>query len=324
MERKIITLLISLFCVFSTMAQFMMPSTSNALNQGSDITVEQQFIDSIFPAYKLGQVPEGSVFLFKESMLQDGAQDFPRWLIEPLMRNKSVNSKDWFNGKEMTLTKISYKKPKGGSTKRIVWDMTCDGQTFDFVAGDSFDEVNSRYTVLGYGLGMVNKQDILDFKSVLSGKKVYTNRPALKWSYVDRRGTVPQYEPITLENCYVGRGNCPVRVTAITKDGERIFVNCYLRLFDESPEIYKMNSLAAFILLNNPRDNYPNIDDETWSLIQNRKIRIGMSQDELYLSWGEPSEIRTMSATGITPSKRLIYHDSVVILENGTISAIID
>ncbi len=286
--------------------------------QDKTIKKEQAWIDSIFPPKTFGEIPVGSVLLLKESMIKDGISDIPLWMNTAKITEGLDD--EWFINQEFTLNKISIKKPKGSSFKRVIWELKAsDGHTFEFSPGDSYEEVNNTYSVLGYNLDMVLKGDIDLFKQLVSGKSVFTSRQ-VGWTYTDKRGAVPQYYPIKLENCYVGRGNQPLRITAISEDGERIVVNANLTKYDIAPDMYELYSLANFILLDNPRGAYPNISDETWSMIQNRKIRLGMTLEECVLSWGEPT--RKLRNSGLDNTITFVYGTTLVQFDNGVISVI--
>lgn len=304
-----------------TFAQYMLKDSYKA--EETPDSPELKWLESIYPPTKIGEVNIGETFLFKESMLNEGESDVPQWLIGFTYYVKDVNDAKWFNGKELTLTKISNKKPKGSSLKCIVWELsTSDGHKFEFETGSSQEELNERYSVLARKFDMVSKSDILYFNNNLSGLKVFTNRMPM-WTFVNKIGTVPQYIPVILDSCYVGRGNNQYRVTAITENGERIVASCDLRLFDEDPALYKLRSFANFILLNNPRENYPAISDEHWNLIQNGKIRAGMTRSECELSWGTPDKVR-QTIDNEFPTI-LVYGKHRVILDsNETISKIYD
>ncbi len=310
MIRIVFLIILCLCCANITNAQYMLKTKKE-----KEVIVksqEQVLLDSLFPPMKIGEVPVGTIFLFKESSIDEGEIEMPSWLDIAKFKHKKTFDKEWFNGKEITLTKIYLKKTRYDNNKKVYWDMSCGGETFMFDIGYSFKDLDTYHAVRS--IGMTLKQDIETFHKELSGKKVYTNGRYGAWSYIDKLGQVPKFIPITLDSCYVGCGNEATRITAYTEDGERIVLDCNLRLFDESESLFKSYSFANFILLEDPRPKYPHISDYTWGLIQERKTEKGMTAEECILSQGEPTSIGT--------GGKYYYSNSIIIINNGKVSHI--
>jgi len=74
--------------------------------------------------------------------------------------------------------------------------------------------------------------------------------------------------------------------------------------------------------LEDPKQLHPDWSEEIWQLVQQRKIRIGMTCDMLLLSWGKPTEInRSVGSWGT--HEQFVYrdYDSYVYVENGKITS---
>ena len=309
MIRIVSLFVLCLCCANITNAQYMLKTKKE--KEEVVKSQEQVLLDSLFPPMKIGEVPVGTTFLFKESSIDEGEIKMPSWLFDAELKQKKHFDKEWFNGKEVTLTKIYLKKTRYDNDKVVYWDMSCGGETFMFNIGRSFKDLD---TYEATKIDMILKQDIETFHKELSGKKVYTNGPYGEWSYIGKLGYVPKFIPITLDSCYVGCGNEATRITAYTEDGERIVLDCSLRLFDEYESLFKSYSFANFILLEDPRPKYPHISDYTWGLIQERKTERGMTAEECILSQGEP--------TSIGAGGRYYYSNSIIIINNGKVSHI--
>ncbi len=58
-------------------------------------------------------------------------------------------------------------------------------------------------------------------------------------------------------------------------------------------DIHDSRNFAAIFFLSDPKDKYPQISDENWSLIQRGKLGRGMTKEECKLSIGNPDEVRS-------------------------------
>lgn len=85
------------------------------------------------------------------------------------------------------------------------------------------------------------------------------------------------------------------------------------KLREENEENQRKKSISEFLIKNPKFKSFE-------SACIDRKIKIGMPRELLYLSWGSPSQINSTVVRGMT-SEQLIYGTQYVYLRNGIISA---
>ena len=72
--------------------------------------------------------------------------------------------------------------------------------------------------------------------------------------------------------------------------------------------------------LEDPRETHPYWLESDWSVIKERKIKIGMTKEMLLMSLGDPEDInRTVTKDSV--SEQFVYGDQYVYLENGVVTA---
>jgi hypothetical protein len=76
----------------------------------------------------------------------------------------------------------------------------------------------------------------------------------------------------------------------------------------------------AVFSFTNPRKKYPNVDENTWSLIEQSKVIIGMNRDECRLALGAPRQIDNIPTSSVI-LERWSYDDGVfLIFEDGILT----
>ncbi len=151
--------------------------------------------------------------------------------------------------------------------------------------------------------------DIDSFKKVYIGKELYS-----KFFIKDIK-----FQKIKIIQVGAGDEIAPIRVVFETKDGEKEqkdFCTCGTNVSSGYTDLFYFSNFFQF---DNPKDNFKG-SDEIWNLICQGKIRIGISEEELKLSWGEPKKINKTVVSGIE-SKQYVYKDQYVYIENGIITS---
>ena len=66
----------------------------------------------------------------------------------------------------------------------------------------------------------------------------------------------------------------------------------YLQM-NYTSDLHDSRNFAAIFFLSDPKEKFPNVSDEHWSLIQNGKVAEGRTKEECKLSIGNPDEVRS-------------------------------
>ena len=88
----------------------------------------------------------------------------------------------------------------------------------------------------------------------------------------------------------------------------------------------RMKELFAFdrqFLSEDPRLQFAWPED-VWDSIENQRLRVGMTEQQVRMSWEEPEHInRTITASGVV-SEQWVYGSQYVYFEDGKVTAIQD
>jgi hypothetical protein len=69
-----------------------------------------------------------------------------------------------------------------------------------------------------------------------------------------------------------------------------------------------------------PRKEHPDWSDEVWNLLKKREIRLGMTTEQVKLSWGQPSDVnRSVGSWGV--HEQWIYSSHYLYFENNILSS---
>lgn len=140
-----------------------------------------------------------------------------------------------------------------------------------------------------------------------------------RYGYNQVKGT--KFSKVKIVNVGVGVSTNPVKLIFETEDGNQYYRNVSFS-GTNSKEVY-MKNFSDIFSFSNPRLKYPNINDEIWQLIQQEKVKIGMSKDECELSWGKPNDINeTIFENSI--SEQWVYEKNYLYFENGVLKTIQD
>ncbi|MDE6369123.1 MAG: hypothetical protein K2K94_07785, partial [Muribaculaceae bacterium] len=234
---------------------------------------------------------------------------------------KPLSPGAWTEGKRFYVTddKISIIYQPGDKI-----DDTLNGHDLVF---QRFEEVPS---VTGGGATVLifvanGKSDLLHYRVNVPFAEL-RNRERLEVPFTVERSIVEKVDSAMRDNTYyistpkwfnaendkafVGRRHIPVTVTHV-EPGTYIYpLRVYFRL-DGSSEEYWIPMTAGddraatrnfYTVFNfdNPRKRYPQITDETWALITNSRVAIGMTRDECRLALGAPNSYRTIPVYNAT------------------------
>jgi hypothetical protein len=105
-------------------------------------------------------------------------------------------------------------------------------------------------------------------------------------------------------------------ITALDLNADSLYT-VFMTIGSERSSTRNFDVIFSF---SDPRKNYPNIDEKTWSLIEQSKIITGMNRDECRLALGAPRQIENIPTSSVI-LERWSYDDGVfLIFEDGILT----
>lgn len=126
-----------------------------------------------------------------------------------------------------------------------------------------------------------------------------------------------KFQPVKFTKVGAGHERAPIRVVFENAQGEQDYKDICTCGTNVPSSFMRLNYFENFFSGNDPKNEYKG-DEETWDLITQGKIKIGMSEDNLKLSWGLPKKINETVVAGEV-SKQFIYTDQYVYVANGKV-----
>lgn len=158
-------------------------------------------------------------------------------------------------------------------------------------------------------ISMVERAD-----SLLRGRELWT-RTSLWYTEEGNRRDGFRYVPVRISDVAVGSSLFPLRVRFLDGEGRPAWI--YMNFGHGGKD---SRSLANLFSLTDIKKRYPQIDNEVWRLIQQGKLRAGMTKEECRLSVGNPTDVnsghdwsRTLDLWQYADGKYLRFADGLLI-----------
>lgn len=117
---------------------------------------------------------------------------------------------------------------------------------------------------------------------------------------------VRRYSPVEVTDIVVGtENNAPVRFILKTKDGKQGYVDVAMSGTNAEPLELAYQKFEDEFLMEDPRVKYT-WGEEVWSLIEQRKVRVGLTATQVRMSLGAPQKINT-TETGTELTEQWVY-----------------
>lgn len=97
-----------------------------------------------------------------------------------------------------------------------------------------------------------------------------------------------KFARVTVTEVIPALGDFPMMIRIADADGDV----GYLQM-NYTSDLHDSRNFAAIFFLSDPKEKFPNVSDEHWSLIQSGKVAEGMTKEECKLSIGNPDEVRS-------------------------------
>ncbi|NJM55681.1 MAG: hypothetical protein HC841_07050 [Verrucomicrobiae bacterium] len=177
--------------------------------------------------------------------------------------------------------------------------------------------VASSYAALNPLRGLVPKSEVESARTELKGRALWlrTNR-LLTYDAVAEQiesHRVKRLQSVSVERVVLGSSANPIRLILRTENGEQFFqeYTCLKVLFRE----IGASSFESLFYKEDPRTKF-GWPDDIIRLIEDSKIRIGMTQTQVIAAWDEPEKKNTVSIRGVR-LEQWIFGDQFVYFENG-------
>ena len=280
------------------------------------LTAEEKFVSDNFPFIHISDWQPGMEFMVEPDYLEvNNRLDLkPRktssYSDQPLQKDY-----EW-----KTFELISIKN----SSNKSYFTFQCGEEKFIHEAPANLDDLRG-FSTYSYIKEFVYLKDIDKAKELLLGKQLYLLTE--RWRKENGESGVFDYfqkfVPVTIVKIGLGQNEGPVKMIFKTEDEKEYFLN--VRFSGTNTFIYEkvfgIDFTDAFTF-ENPRDSYPEISDEMWNMIQNCKVKIGMTETEAELAWGKPKEINVGIYGSSSQDQWLYGTNSYLYFENGKLSAI--
>ena len=155
-----------------------------------------------------------------------------------------------------------------------------NGHTLVYHTGKALDALGAHYSIpLLVDLDMVG-----DVARQIVGHTVYVKTPIWYSLTDDQMMQGRQFLPVVIKRVEPGNKVMPLKVTFDTADGRD---SAFVWMTQPGASMHGRDFDSMFAI-NNPRDNYPTIDDDTWALIQRSQVKVDMTKEECRLALGAP------------------------------------
>lgn len=142
--------------------------------------------------------------------------------------------------------------------------------------------------------------------------------------------STPKWFVAANDKAYVGKRHIPVTISRV-EPGTYIYP---LRVFfkpDQDDKEYWIpmtvgddraatRNFYTVFNFENPRKRYPQITDQTWELITNSRVTVGMTRDECRLALGAPNSYRTIPVYNATVEQWNFDDGMYLIFEDGILT----
>ena len=209
---------------------------------------------------------------------------------------------DKYVGRIAKVTAVNKVKPEYSVLERLQIEFTLED------TGEKLIYEASGYDKTVRGISPVNVLDAA--RQQYLGKTLWIVDSAV-YTYDDATGEknfvkVRRYSPVKVTDIVVGtENNAPVRFILQTEDGKQGYIDVALSGTNAESLELSYHKFEDELLTEDPRVKYP-WGEEVWSLIEQGKVRVGMTAQQVRMSLGEPQKINTTD-TGSEFTEQWVY-----------------
>lgn len=175
-------------------------------------------------------------------------------------------------------------KATPGSSDEAVLVFGNKGRHLYYSTGKTLEDVGSSLSSMD--VPMVLDLDMVDrSRNLLVGRKVWT-RSQLWYDKNEDKIQGRKFVPVVIKEVEPGNVVFPLRLTLTDDKGNDVVM--FMNVGKGGMESRSFKNLFS---LTDPKDRYPNIQKDVWELIQQGKVKLGMTKDECKLALGNPDDV---------------------------------
>lgn len=280
-------------------------------------TKEEKFVSENFPFIHMADWKPGMRFMVEPDKYADQGSRSELKLSRYKKSGSNATGplqKD-YQGKIFTVVNLEERKvscPIGRCTRTYVI-LECEGTKFEYEFIGSLEEMRQSESFASIDK-LIYLDEIDKARELLINKNLYLLKDPLSTHQT-------QLIPVTITNIGIGTTilSGPIKIIYTTESGKEYSIEVKL----SGTNVYSKagRTFQDIFAYENPRNSYPDISDEIWGLIQNGKLKIGMTEKECELSWGKPEKINvTVSDSG--RQQQWVYSTCYLYFESGRLTTI--
>ena len=174
--------------------------------------------------------------------------------------------------------------PNGSMERWIVF--SDDQHEFGYNTGKSPEAADSSFFPLDAPM-LIDLTSVEEAREILSGLTLWTRSP-LRYDDEGERIAGERFVPVEVVDVVAGDVLFPLHLKGKETDGR--ISNMYLSISNSGLE---SRTFPSMFFLSDPKKRYPAISPEVWKLIQEGKVRNGMTKDECRLALGNPDDVNS-------------------------------
>ncbi len=207
----------------------------------------------------------------------------------------------------------------------------------EYIITKSFEEIRNRNISNLESLStIISNQNSYDFiylgdiqkaRELLLNKELYILTDEWRSDAGGGFKTHKKFTPVTITQ--IGASdevNFPIKIIFKDKTDEEYYI---MTSFSGTNQPVKpietwgcWSNFSKVFSFKNPRLKYPKISTQTWTLITQGKVRVGMSKEACRLSWGEPESINKTTGSYGTHEQWVYGSSSYLYFDNGRLTSI--
>lgn len=268
-----------MFCLFQSCFTGIEGTKKITLNREdkkmSQPTEEENYISGIKPAPLLEWEP-GRIFI---------ASDNKALLIFDTQQNLFPSDTISIKGKFFEFVGVESKMNAAGILT-VALLFTDGARTLAYDTNKEFDQAMNTFMSNDVPM-MIDSKMVEQARDKLVGKKFWTKSP-LWYDEKGERIDGKKYIEVMVTEVESGTIVFPLKLKIQDNDGTEAYM--FMNFGSEGNESRAFQNLFS---LTDIKVHYPTIQPETWQLISEGKVRIGMTKEECKLSLGNPSDVNS-------------------------------
>lgn len=299
------------------------PKRNDAHKIDKTVTAEEQFVADNFEFIHMADWKEGMRFMVQQrhSTDPDNPAIASKLNLKPYKKKSGspILQKD-FEFKIFTVSGLEERQvscPRGKCIRTYVI-LECGGEKYEYEYLGSINEMRKSDVFTSIDK-LIYLDEIDKAKELLIGKRLYI----LDNVHYKTFSNHPRFIPVTISNVGIGTTSLlggPIKIVYSIDSGKEHSTE--IKLSGTNSSSQKGSRFSEMFSFEDPRTKYPDISNEIWELIQDRKVRVGMTELECELSWGRPEKINsTISDSG--KQQQWVYStSSYLYFEGGRLTTI--